>query len=120
MAFKKLGTSLSRALWNNGSRTPPPARSKKSNCVFTICDEYSGFQRAEEKKCEGCESGSCRSDPAVLSPSAPSAPAVHSLKRPEEPVAVLGRSYSSTALKVDHKTYLWARYNEMKRLVHGE
>lgn len=26
----------------------------------------------------------------------------------------------TTGLKIDSKTYLWSRYNEMKRLVHGK
>lgn len=38
----------------------------------------------------------------------------------EESLAKSGRSFSSTAPQIDQKTYLWARYNEMKRLVHGK
>lgn len=40
-------------------------------------------------------------------------------KRGEELLSRSGRAYSSTAPQVNPKTYLWARYNEMKRLVHG-
>lgn len=38
----------------------------------------------------------------------------------EESFTKSGRSFCSTAPQIDHKTYLWARYNEMKRLVHGK
>lgn len=43
----------------------------------------------------------------------------HGKKRGEELLARSGRAYSSTAPQVNTKSYLWARYNEMKRLVHG-
>uniref|UniRef100_A0A672PEH0 5'-nucleotidase domain-containing protein 2-like n=1 Tax=Sinocyclocheilus grahami TaxID=75366 RepID=A0A672PEH0_SINGR len=38
--------------------------------------------------------------------------------RGEESLAKSGRAFSSTAPQINNKTYLWARYNEMKRLVH--
>lgn len=45
------------------------------------------------------------------------APQLHYPKKREDVAGVTGRSYSSIVAKVDHKSYLWARYNEMKRLV---
>uniref|UniRef100_A0A672KRM7 Coiled-coil domain-containing protein 22 n=1 Tax=Sinocyclocheilus grahami TaxID=75366 RepID=A0A672KRM7_SINGR len=39
--------------------------------------------------------------------------------RGEESLNKSGRAFSSTAPQINNKTYLWARYNEMKRLVHG-
>uniref|UniRef100_A0A672KS48 5'-nucleotidase domain-containing protein 2-like n=1 Tax=Sinocyclocheilus grahami TaxID=75366 RepID=A0A672KS48_SINGR len=38
--------------------------------------------------------------------------------RGEESLNKSGRAFSSTAPQINNKTYLWARYNEMKRLVH--
>uniref|UniRef100_A0AAY4DEJ2 5'-nucleotidase domain-containing protein 2 n=1 Tax=Denticeps clupeoides TaxID=299321 RepID=A0AAY4DEJ2_9TELE len=68
---------------------------------------------AAQKCCRGGET--CGSE-------APKAPPhrhhVVGKKRSEESLTVSGRAYSSTAPKINHKTYLWARYNEMKRLVH--
>lgn len=127
MSYKKVGTTLSRALWNNGSRTPPLARSSKVSAFSTRC-ELPGGQTSGEKTFrndQGCGSNSCTAVAAVPSSSTTATPAAHrhqvvGKKRYEESLAVSGRSYSSTALKLDNKTYLWARYNEMKRLVHGK
>ncbi|KAK6303451.1 hypothetical protein J4Q44_G00259050 [Coregonus suidteri] len=119
MACKKVGTTLGRALWQNGSRTPPLSRSSKIRNFSTSRELKSGEKKCKDQSCES----NCRSAAMPLPAACSSTPAaqrhqVGGKKGPEEPLTVSGRSYSSTAPKADHRTYLWARYNEMKRLVH--
>uniref|UniRef100_A0A8C7D619 Uncharacterized protein n=1 Tax=Oncorhynchus kisutch TaxID=8019 RepID=A0A8C7D619_ONCKI len=59
---------------------------------------------------------------AIPLPATSSIPAAQTLGwRQEAPRgAMSGRSYSSTDPKADHRTYLWARCNERKQLVHDK
>ncbi|KAI4904879.1 hypothetical protein NFI96_011574 [Prochilodus magdalenae] len=114
MSLRRVG-GLGRSLWQSGSRTPPLARKDRnfSSRRLAPCSSCGA-----EKK---CREGLCitPSPPAV--PTASPAGSRHQLggkARTEESLNVSGRSFSSTALKVEQKSYLWARYNEMKRLVH--
>ncbi|XP_036389009.1 5'-nucleotidase domain-containing protein 2 isoform X2 [Megalops cyprinoides] len=125
MSCQKL-SSLGRALWQKSSKTPCPSRTVKMQ-AFACGSVASGIVDGQGK----CyvNGANCGSNPgatdsatsASLSPSS-SSPAhrrqVVGKKRSEESPSVSGRSYSSNAPRFDPKTYLWARYNEMKRLVH--
>lgn len=108
MSYKTAGI-LGRVLLQSGNRTPPLARSLK-------LQNYS--------KCSSCGVSNQEGKSKPCTSASPTSPAAHrhqvgGKKRTEETLTLSGRSYSSTALKVDQKTYLWARYSEMKRLVHG-
>uniref|UniRef100_A0AAZ3Q9W4 Uncharacterized protein n=1 Tax=Oncorhynchus tshawytscha TaxID=74940 RepID=A0AAZ3Q9W4_ONCTS len=78
--------------------------------------------RFSEKKCkdQSCELN--YRSAAIPLPAASSTPAAQTLGwRQEAPRgAMSGRSYSSTDPKADHRTYLWARCNERKQLVHDK
>ncbi|KAG9340318.1 hypothetical protein JZ751_021765 [Albula glossodonta] len=128
MACPKLG-NLGRALWSRSTKTTPLSRAAKIQS-FACGSMASGMSGGHGGQC--CKSGaSCGSDkspgaapatgPSSISPASPSSAHRHQVvgkMRSEESLAVSGRSYSSTAPKIEPKTYLWARYNEMKRLVH--
>ncbi|KAG5837868.1 hypothetical protein ANANG_G00217590 [Anguilla anguilla] len=125
MSCPKLA-NLGRALWQRSNKTPPFPRSVKIQAL--ACGSLgSGMSGNEGGKCckSGPNCGSTQISAAAASPSqspSPPSPAhrhqVVGKMRSEESLGVSGRSYSSTAPQVDPKTYLWARYNEMKRLVH--
>ncbi|XP_074499669.1 5'-nucleotidase domain-containing protein 2 [Sebastes fasciatus] len=133
MSFKVVGT-LTRTLWTRGhSRTPPVARSHKVNRLSTTtCSRLSagGKQSSERSQEQSCSSESDKPSGDVLPSSSSSSkeppPPPHSgdKKRPKEPVGAPGvtgvkrRSYTSTAAPAKKSTYLWARYNDTKRLVH--
>lgn len=124
MSFKVVGSALTRTLWTRGQRTPPAARSPKVNRLSTTC-RVSGKQQGCDKT-KSCSSDSDR--PSGEGPSPSSEPphrfTTADKKRPKEPVGAPGvngvrRSYTSAA-PVSQSTYLWARYNDTKRLVHGK
>lgn len=71
------------------------------------------------KNCCKAERGSDRVATGTPSSAGPRLPVVGKL-RAEESLTKSGRAFSSTAPQINHKNYLWARYNEMKRLVHGK
>ncbi|KAL7884262.1 hypothetical protein AOLI_G00070320 [Acnodon oligacanthus] len=114
MSLQRVG-GLGRALWQSGSRTPPLARKDRN---------FSGKRLAPCAACSAeqtCRAGLCKgASPPAVPPASP-AGARHQIggkARSEESLNVSGRSFSSTALTVEQTSYLWARYNEMKRLVH--
>ncbi|XP_044067368.1 5'-nucleotidase domain-containing protein 2 isoform X2 [Siniperca chuatsi] len=126
MSLKTVGTTLTRTLWTTGNRTPPLARSPKVNRLSTTCRVTGERKQGREKTKEQ----SCSSDSDRPSGDAPTSSeplrrcTTGDKKRPKDPVGAPGvtgerrRSYTSTAAPVDQKSYLWARYNDMKRLVH--
>ncbi|XP_028669086.1 5'-nucleotidase domain-containing protein 2 [Erpetoichthys calabaricus] len=109
MASKAL-QSLGRALWQGSGRS---ARVWGSAHVPALACGTAASCGPDKKCCEVRDSTS--SGPV---PPQTQRPQLRPKKRSEDPVPVSGRSYSSSAPKLDTKTYLWARYNEMKRLVH--
>ncbi|KAG9270350.1 5'-nucleotidase domain-containing protein 2-like [Astyanax mexicanus] len=119
MSLQRVG-GLGRSLWQGGSRTPPLAR---RHGVFS---SRSAAPRSACTADPSCGDGACGSSccPPPALPPPPTHPAAASRlqragkARSEEALNVSGRSFSSTALKVEQKSYLWARYSEMKRLVH--
>ncbi|XP_056240116.1 5'-nucleotidase domain-containing protein 2 [Seriola aureovittata] len=126
MSLKTVGTALSRTLWTGGNRTPPVARATKVNRLSTSSRVPGGKQQGTEKtKEQSCGSDSDRpgDDVQPLSES-PHRCTTGEKKRSKEPVRAPGvtgvrrRSYTCTAAPVDQKSYLWARYNDTKRLVH--
>lgn len=118
------GTALARTLWPKGNRTPPFVRSPKVNRLSTTCtapgESKQGREKTKEQSCGTC---SDRPGDDVPPSGEPAQRCTAAEKRPKEPLGATGvrrRSYTSTAAPVDQKSYLWARYNDMKRLVHGK
>lgn len=124
MSLKTVGTALTRTLWSGGNRTPPLARSPKVNRLSSKCSAPAGGKQGSE---ESCSSNSARPSGDVPSTSEPPPTAkAAARKRHEEPAGAPGvtrvrrHSFASPAAPVDQRTYLRARYSEMKRLVHGK
>ncbi|KPP70636.1 5'-nucleotidase domain-containing protein 2-like, partial [Scleropages formosus] len=121
-----------RSLWQKSS-TVAPWSSAKVQAFACGSLASRGLNPADASGAKCCKNGDCNSEAnanasasvARVSPSVPPPPSspnhrlqVVGKKRGEDSLGVSGRSYSSTAPKVDSKAYLWSRYNEMKRLVH--
>ncbi|XP_036386327.1 5'-nucleotidase domain-containing protein 2-like [Megalops cyprinoides] len=103
------------ALVHKGSSTLP-LLSPGTVQAFCRCLMSGGKEYQKEKR---CKSEASAGSPSVAQSRSPAHKyQVTGKKRDEESLTVPGRSYSSTAPKVDPKVYLWSRYNEMKRLVH--
>lgn len=115
MSLKTAGCVLSRSLWTRGRRSS--SRSPRGDRLASTC-----CGSAPEKGCDGKTKAQSCGGGSVGSQSAP----VGGNKKPEEPVGaagvsgVRGRSYFTNAAPTDQRSYLWARYHDMKRLVHGE
>lgn len=127
MSFKAVGTALlTRTLWTKGHRTPPLARSSKVNRLSTTSAvRQQGCETPKEQSSSSLESDRPGGDgPSSGEP--PHRGTAGEKKRPKEPVGAPGvtgvrrRSYTSTAAPVNQTSYLWARYNDTKRLVHGK
>jgi len=127
MSFKTVGTALTRTLWARGNRTPPVARSPKVNRFSTTCRGAAGTKQGDNTAQQSCGSDSDRpSSEATVSSESPHRCGSGDKKRPKESVRAPGvtgvrrRSFTSKAAPMDQKSYLWTRYNDMKRLVHGK
>ncbi|MCJ8734975.1 hypothetical protein PDJAM_G00241490 [Pangasius djambal] len=84
---------------------------------IAFCASFATCSTQNEQKC--CKEGQKCATTTTTAAAAPHRVQHGSGKaKGEESFTKSGRSFSSTAPQVDHKTYLWARYNEMKRLVH--
>lgn len=128
MSLNTVGTALTRTVWTRGNRTPPFMRSPKVNRLSTTCwvsgERKQGREKTKEKSCGSCTDGPREDVPTSSEP--PHRCTAGDKKRPQEPLGAPGvtgvrrRSYTSTAVPVDQKSYMWARYNDTKRLVHGK
>ncbi|KAA8590755.1 hypothetical protein FQN60_001698 [Etheostoma spectabile] len=123
MSFKAVGATLTRTLWTKGHKTAPLAQSPQVNRLSSTCRVSAAGkdreQGGEEKTKFGISKG-------------PSGEPAHRCttgdkKRPKgpEPLGAPGvvtgvkrRSHTSTAAPANPTSYLWARYNDTKRLVH--
>ncbi|XP_072305154.1 5'-nucleotidase domain-containing protein 2 [Eucyclogobius newberryi] len=119
MSLKTVGSALSRSLWTRGTRTE--LRSSPGNRLSTTT---SCGSTKEEQGCGKTKEQSCDCNNMCPSTDAPHRPPVGGNKKPEEPVGapgvsgVRGRSYFTNAAPMDQRSLLWARYHDMKRLVH--
>lgn len=125
MAFNTVAAVFSRALRSGGNGTPTLLRSPKVNRLSTSCSLSGGNEQQREVT---KSSDSCTDRPGNDAPSSGEAanrctPA--DKKRTKEPPGAPGvrgerrRSFTSAA-PADTKSYMWARYNDTKRLVHGK
>lgn len=125
MAFNTVAAVFSRALRSGGNGTPALLRSPKVNRLSTSCSLSGGNEQQREVT---KSSDSCPDRPGNDAPSSGEAanrctPA--DKKRTKEPPGAPGvrgerrRSFTSAA-PADTKSYMWARYNDTKRLVHGK
>ncbi|KAM9752670.1 5'-nucleotidase domain-containing protein 2 [Menidia menidia] len=124
MSFKTVGTALTRTLWTRGNRTPPVARSPRANRLSSSCRGAAGTGQVGEAK-QSCGPDSERPNrDAPSSAEPPHRGGAAEKKRPKESAGAPGvpgvrrRSFTSNAAPRDQRSYLWTRYNDMKRLVH--
>lgn len=129
MSLKTVGTAVTRTLWTRGNSTPPPvARAHRVSRLSTTCRESAGGKQGRENtKEQSC--GSCSDRPCAEAPSSGEPPhrcQPGDAKRAKEPAGAPGvtgarrRLFTSTKAPVDQRSYLWSRYNDLKRLVHGK
>lgn len=124
MAFNAVAAAVGRALRSGGSGTPPLLRSPKATRLSPSRTLTGASQQGGEVT---KSSDSCTGGPGSDAPS--SGEAAHRCasaeKRTKEPLGAPGvrgerrRSFTSAA-PADTKSYMWARYNDTKRLVHGK
>lgn len=126
MSLKTVGTALTRTLWTTGTRTPPRVQSPKVSRLSSACSGSAGGAQPGNKELS-CGSDSDRPGADVQSSAEPPHRAASAdKKRPKEPAGAPGgagvrrRSFTSRAAPADTRSYLWARYNDTKRLVHGK
>ena len=132
MSFQKVSLSLGRALWNNGYAGRTALASSTQYKEFSNkCDDKIKSPTGQCKD-KGCGSVTQTTNQGPLSSSAPSLPQKqHEVGKKRQsdgryggPAGCYGgpagRTYPRTAGKADQKAHLWARYNDTKRLVHGE
>lgn len=124
MAFNTVAAVFSRALRSGGNGTPPLLRSAKVNGLTASRTLSGGNQQDREvaKSSDSCTDtdrpgGDAPTSSEAAHRSTPAdkkgtkgAPGVRSERR---------RSFTSAA-PADPKSYMWARYNDTKRLVHGK
>uniref|UniRef100_A0A4W4FJE1 5'-nucleotidase domain containing 2 n=1 Tax=Electrophorus electricus TaxID=8005 RepID=A0A4W4FJE1_ELEEL len=118
MSRRRLG-NLGRALWQKSCNTSLCAGLK---IPAFACGSFASAQN-DPKCCKERHNNISPTNVAANSHSVPPAATSHrhhvgGKLRGEESLAKSGRAFSSTAPQIDHKTYLWGRYTEMKRLVH--
>ncbi|KAL4646244.1 5'-nucleotidase domain-containing protein 2-like [Arapaima gigas] len=126
MSCEKLW-KVGRSLWHKSSKSAAPLWSSAKVQAFACGGLASrGLNPTDPPSAKCCQSATERDASAArVSPAIPPPPSgsnhrlqVVGKKRGEDSLGVSGRSFSSTAPKIDTKAYLWSRYNEMKRLVH--
>ncbi|KAM9830124.1 5'-nucleotidase domain-containing protein 2 [Syngnathus typhle] len=117
MSLKIATTSLTRALWSGGSRQQSPKRA----CCVTL----RGHDGTKERS--ACSSGGSRGPCGDAQPCSPGAPAAASDgQQAEEPAGAPGvtgakrraSTSTSTIAPLDQKSYMWARYADLRRMVH--
>ncbi|KAM9344307.1 5'-nucleotidase domain-containing protein 2 [Pholidichthys leucotaenia] len=121
MSLKTVGAAFTRTLLARGNKTPPLDRCPRGRGLSTTCRLPGERKQGREKiKAECSCSGSERStaDPLHRCSGADKKRAKEPLGTPGAPGGVRSRSFTSTAAPVDKKSFLWTRYNDMKRLVH--
>lgn len=113
--------AFSRALRTGGNGAF--ARSPQINRLSTTCSLSGESQQGREVTQSPDSNRPSDEAPSAVDPPNRCTPAD---KKPKEPTGAPGvsgvrrRSYTSTAVPVDSKSFLWARYNDTKRLVHGK
>ncbi|MEQ2225252.1 hypothetical protein ILYODFUR_015656 [Ilyodon furcidens] len=128
MSFKTVGTLLTLTLRATGNRTPPLARSPRVNRLSTSCRVFAGSQHVEKNKGQSCSSDSDRPNDGdvPLSSEPPHKCGNGDKKRLKEAAGAPGasdvrrRSFTSKAAPMDQTSFLWNRYNDLKRLVYGK
>ncbi|XP_051914015.1 5'-nucleotidase domain-containing protein 2 [Hippocampus zosterae] len=117
MSLKFAATSLTRSLGSGRSRKQS-AKINRACCVTLL-----GHDGTKERS--SCSSGGSRGPSGDVQPCSETLHAAAG-QRAEEPAGAPGvtgarrraSTSSATADPVDHKTYMWARYADLRRLVH--
>lgn len=127
MAFNTVAAAFSRALRSGGKGTPPLLRSAKVDGLSASRTLSGGNQQDRQvaKSSDSCADTGGPGDNAPASGEAARRSTPADKKGTKEPVRAPGvrgerrRSFTSAA-PADPKSYMWARYNDTKRLVHGK
>lgn len=127
MAFNTVAAAFSRALRSGGNGTAPLLRPAKVNGLSASRTLSGGNQQDRQvaKSSDSCADTDRPGDNAPASSEAAHRPTPADKKGTKEPVRAPGvggerrRSFTST-VPADPKSYMWARYNDTKRLVHGK
>ncbi|TNN74828.1 5'-nucleotidase domain-containing protein 2 [Liparis tanakae] len=122
MSFKAVSAAVTRTLWTRGHGIPPLARSPKVNRLSTTCSLLTVRKQGGEPHEQSCSDDSDGANGDVqVSSEPPHRCETGEEKRAAGPAGVPGvkkRPNASTAAPVNKTSYLWARYNDTKRLVH--
>lgn len=124
MAFNTVAAVFIRALRSGGNGTPPLLRSAKMNGLSASRTLSGGNQQDREvaKSSNSCTDTDRPGSDAPTSSEAAHRPTPADKKGTKGAPGVRGerrRSFTSAA-PADPKSYMWARYNDTKRLVHGK
>ncbi|XP_023154476.3 5'-nucleotidase domain-containing protein 2 [Amphiprion ocellaris] len=120
MSLKTVGTALTRTILARGNGTPPVARSTKASRISTSCSLLADRQQGQShERISGRPTGDAPSpsEPPHTRTAADKKRAPETVGAPGVP-GVKRRSFTSDAAATDQRAYLWARYNDLKRLVH--
>lgn len=124
MAFNTVAAVFIRALRSGGNGTPPMLRSAKLNGL-TVSRTLSGGNQQDREVAKSSDPCTDTDRPGNDTPT--SSEAAHK-STPADKKGTKGapgvrgerrRSFTSAA-PADTKSYMWARYNDTKRLVHGK
>ncbi|XP_056279635.1 5'-nucleotidase domain-containing protein 2 isoform X2 [Pseudoliparis swirei] len=122
MSFKAVSAAVTRTLWTRGHGIPPLARSPKVNRLSTTCSLLTVRKQGGEPHEQSCSADSDGANGDVhVSSEPPHRCNTGEEKRAKGPAGVpdvKNRPNASTAAPVNKTSYLWARYNDTKRLVH--
>ncbi|XP_061840360.1 5'-nucleotidase domain-containing protein 2 [Nerophis lumbriciformis] len=124
MSFKQVSTSLSRTIWTTGgnrnlARPPKLNGVNLTRAVSTgrLVQSHDGTKEQTSYLSEASSDG-----PQCSQPTLGASTAARQLS--EEPAGASGvtgvrrQSFTTNAAPVDQKSYLWARYNDLRRMVH--
>ncbi|XP_076023015.1 5'-nucleotidase domain-containing protein 2 [Genypterus blacodes] len=126
MSLNTVGSTLTRALRSRAGGVPTLVKSCIAVRFAGTCGLGEGGKqgggKAQGRSC--CSASNCPNGVECSPGEAPHRCPPGAKKRPEESpgapnaAVVSGRSFCSTAASVDPKSYLWARYNDTRRMVH--
>lgn len=124
MAFNTVAAVLVRALRSGANGTPPLLRAAKLNGLSASRTLSGGNQqdRGVAKSSDSCTDTDRPGNDAPTSSEAAHRPTPADKNGAKGAPGVRGerrRSFTSAA-PADTKSYMWARYNDTKRLVHGK
>lgn len=125
MSLNTVGATISRSLRATSNRTAEVGRLSASRWASSDTSDGRAAKPGRQSQGKaGAPDGPGRATAAAAAAAASSEPQSPRRKKSKEhtggPGVGRSRPFTSRALPSDHQSYLWARHNEMKRLVHGK